>query len=129
MARLRMARTAILLLLFLCGTAGYLFHAIIFRYTITHPPSQTGHRHPRPPNQGTQWSWPPPGESPFYQLSRENREADRLVFVDDGLVRNWEDSKEETAGYARRSSRVRYGHPIYRLIEEGQVKWATILKR
>jgi len=124
-----MTRTAIPLLLLLCGTAGYTFHAFIFRYIITQPPSQTGHQRPRPPKQDTQWSWPPPGESPFNQLNREKREADRLVFGDDGLVRNWEDSKEETAGYARRSSRVRYGHPIYRLIEEGQVKWASLLKR
>jgi len=62
-------------------------------------------------------------------VERAKDEVERLIFGNDGLVRNWEDGQKGTKGYSKRSSRVRYTHPIYRLISEGQAKWAKLLER
>jgi hypothetical protein len=133
MARLK-ARTGILsLLLLLCGTAGYILHAVILRHTTTSPlhpdHTDTESAPARGLGEYVKWSRPPRLDQHHQEVKddKAKKEAERLVFDDNGLVRNWEDGHEK--GYARSSSRVRHSHPIYRLIEEGQEKWANLLQR
>lgn len=127
MARVKIARTGTVFLILLCAVAGYLVHTYV-RHTSPSTPLTTEPL--RQLKKYVAWSWPPKLESPAVQANREKKEAERLIFGKDGLVRNWEDGLDEKVkGYSSRSSRVRYGHPIYRLIEEGRDKWAKLLQR
>ena len=133
MTRLKIAKTLILILLLICGLAGYIVHILRQRYTITSPStslytadqitSRYFKKHasrPVSPRNTTHID---------IHVERAKDEVERLIFGKDGLVRNWEDHHKGTKVYFKRSSRVRYTHPIYRLIEEGQAKWAKLLER
>jgi hypothetical protein len=138
MARIRKARTGLIILLLLCGTAGYLAHGLVKKHTLAQTPSTThileSESKPKIPirklGSYVEWSWPPRTAQLQAQAVRLQAEEDRLVFGKDGLVRNWEDGGEGKAmRYTKISSRVRYGHPIYQLIQRGQEKWKRLLER
>jgi hypothetical protein len=132
MARLKVARALILILLLICGIAGYIVHILLQRYTINPPLASL---YTAEQNTATQLKKHANGFLPLrndthkdIQVGRAKDEVENLVFGQDGLVRNWEDG-QGIKGYSKRSSRVRYNHPIYRLIDEGQAKWAKLLER
>jgi hypothetical protein len=133
MARLKIARTLIFILLPICGIAAYIFHTLLHRYTITPPltslytAEQNTARHLK--KHGSGFSPPKNDTHKEIQVGRAKDEVERLVFGQDGLVRKWEDGQDGNKAYLKRSSRVRYNHPIYRLIDEGQAKWAKLLER
>lgn len=133
MTRIKIAKKFMVIILLICGLAGYIVHILLQRYTATLPSTslytadQNTSRYlknhasrPSPPRKTTHID---------IQVGRANDEVERLIFGEDGLVRNWDDSQKGTKGYSKRSSRVRYTHPIYRLIEEGQAKCAKLLER
>jgi len=133
MARLKSAKILISILLLICGLAGYIIHILPQRYTITSPstPLYTADQNtsryfkkhairPSPPQNTTHID---------IQVGRAKDEVERLILGEDGLVRNWEDHHKGAKVYSKRSSRVRYTHPLYRLISEGQAKWAKLLER
>jgi hypothetical protein len=133
MARLKIARTLIFILLLTCGIAGYIVHTLLRHYTITPPLTSL---YTAEQNTATQLKKHDNGFLPLrndthkdIQVGRARDEVERLIFGQDGLVRNWEDGQDGNKAYLKRSSRVRYNHPIYRLIEEGQAKWAKLLER
>jgi hypothetical protein len=133
MARLKVARTATIILLLICGIAGYIVHTLLRHYT-TIPPWISLYTAEK--NTATQLTKHANGFLPLQndthkeiQFGRAKDELGRLVFGQDGLVRNWEDGRDGNKAYLSRSSRVRYNHPIYRLIEEGQAKWAKLRER
>ena len=116
----------------ICGIAGYIVHTLLQRYTINPPLASL---YTAEQNTATQLKKHASGFLPVQndthkeiQVGRAKDEVDRLIFGHDGLLRNWEDG-QGIKGYSKRSSRVRYNHPIYRLIEEGQAKWAKLLER
>lgn len=133
MARLKVARTVTIILLLICGLAGYVVHTLLQHYTATPPltslytAEQNTARHLEKHGDGL---IPPKNEThKEIQVGRAKDEVERLIFGQDGLVRNWEDGQVGAKAYSKRSSRVRYNHPIYRLIDEGQAKWAKLLER
>jgi len=133
MARLKVVRTVIIILVLICGIAGYVAHTLLRRYTITPPltslytAGQNTATHLEKHGDGL---LPPHNEThKEIQAGRAKDEVERLVFGQDGLVRNWEDGQRGGKSYSKRSSRVRYNHPIYRLIDEGHAKWARLLER
>jgi len=107
-------------------------HTLLIPYTITPPlrslytsDTTTTKQHLKQ----VKWSYPPGNDTHNdIQIGKATEESKRLAFGDDGLVRNWEDG-QGIKGYSKRSSRVRHTHPIYRLIEDGQDKWAKLLQR
>ena len=133
MARIKVARGLTLILLLICGIAGYIVHILLQRYTINPPLASL---YTAEQNTAIQLKKHASGFLPVQndthkeiQVGRAKDEVERLVFGHDGLVRNWEDRQGGNKAYLKRSSRVRYNHPIYRLIEEGQAKWAKLLER
>jgi hypothetical protein len=133
MARLKVARTLILILLLICALAGYIVHTLLRHYTITPHLTSLYTAEPNTARQLKKYSdgsWPPRNDThKEIQVGKAKDEVERLLFGKDGLVRNWEDGQDGNKAYSKRSSRVRYNHPIYRLIEEGQAKWAKLLER
>ena len=134
MARLKVVRTIIIILVLICGIAGYIVHTLLQRYTITTPLTSL---YTAEKNTATHLKKHANGFLPQQQndthkeiqVGRAKDEVDRLIFGQDGLVRNWEDGQRDWKSYSKRSSRVRYNHPIYRLIDEGHAKWARLLER
>jgi len=133
MTRLKIAKTLTLILLSICGLAGYIVHILLQRYSVTSPSIS-----PYTADQNTSRYFKKHASRPVsprntthidIHVERAKDEVERLIFGNDGLVRNWEDGQKGTKGYSKRSSRVRYTHPIYRLISEGQAKWAKLLER
>jgi hypothetical protein len=132
MARLKIARTLIFILLLTCGIAGYIVHTLLRHYTITPPFTSlyTAEQSTATLKKHANGFLPLRNDThKDIQVGRAKDEVERLVFGHDGLVRNWEDGQDGNKAYLKRSSRVRYNHPIYRLIEEGQAKWAKLLER
>jgi hypothetical protein len=133
MARLKVARTVTIILLLICGIAGYIVHTLLRRYTLTPPLTSLYTAEKNTATQLTKHAngfLPPRNDThKEIQVGRAKDELGRLVFGQDGLVRNWEDGQDGNKAYLKRSSRVRYNHPIYRLIDEGQAKWAKLLER
>ena len=134
MARLKVVRTVIIIFVLICGIAGYVAHTLLRRYTITTTPLTSLYTAEK--NTATHLEkhgdglLPPQNEThKEIQVGRAKDEMGRLIFGQDGLVRNWEDGQRGGKSYSKRSSRVRFNHPIYRLIDEGHAKWAKLLER
>jgi hypothetical protein len=130
MARFKLARAGFILLIVICGFGGYILHSLLRSYAYDSPPLSplvVIKSDPRPLR--TSWPWRSSGQKDRIHAKQEREEGEKLVFGDDGLVRNWEHIEGRDKKYATMSSRIRHTHPIYHLIKKGQDRWERMLKR